>query len=157
MLFRSERLGAIVDFNGLNFERLQIEGTDGYKHYTGLTQLAQWTIDGLDRDPSNFPGIGAAGTQFEVIPPVLINVRLVVDITTDEGVSLSSVLSQVSSAILGYVNSRRVGQDVVLSEIVAAAQSVNGIFDVKIINHSQNIVVADGELARLADEDLIIG
>jgi uncharacterized phage protein gp47/JayE len=155
--YTSERLGAIVDFNGLNFERLQIEGTDGYKYYTGLIQLAQWTIDGLDRDPSNFPGIGAAGTQFEVIPPVLINVRLIVDITTDEGVSLSSVLNQVSSAILGYVNSRRVGQDVVLSEIVAAAQSVNGIFDVKVTNHTENIVVADGELARLADEDLIIG
>lgn len=152
-----ERLGAIKDFNGLNFSRIQEEGTDGYKYYTGLIQLAQWTIDGLDRDPSNYPGIGAAGTQFEVIPPVLINVRLIVDITTDEGVSLSSVLNEVSSAVLGYVNSRRVGQDVVLSEIVAAAQSVSGIFDVTISNHTQNIVVADGELARLADEDLIIG
>lgn len=152
-----ERLGAIQDFNGLNFEVTQFEGTDGYKYYTGLIQLAQWTIDGLDRDPSNYPGIGAAGTQFEVIPPVLINVRLIVDITTDEGVSLSSVLNEVSSAILGYVNSRRVGQDVVLSEIVAAAQSVSGIFDVRVSNQTQNIVVADGELARLADEDLIIG
>lgn len=155
--YTTERQGAIADYNGLKFERVQVEGTDGYKYYTGLIQLSQWTIDGLDRDPSNYPGIGAAGTQFEVIPPVLINVRLILNITTDEGVSLSSVLNEVQSAVLGYVNSRKVGQEVVLSEIVAAAQSVNGIFDVEITNHTANIVVADGELARLAVEDLVIG
>lgn len=155
--YTSERLGTIADYNGLNFERVQVEGTDGYKYYTGLIQLAQWTIDGLDRDASNYPGIGAAGTQFEVIPPVLINVRLVINITTDEGVSLASVLNEVQSAVLGYVNSRKVGEEVVLSEVIAAAQSVNGIFDVEITNQTSNIVVADGELARMADEDLVIG
>jgi uncharacterized phage protein gp47/JayE len=151
------RQGTIADLNGLNFQRVQVEGTDGYKYYTRLIQRTQWTIDGLDRDPSNYPGIGAAGTQFEVIPPVLINVRLVMNVTTEEGVSLSSVLNEVQSAVLGYVNSRKVGQEVVLSEIIAAAQSVNGIFDVEILNHTENIVVADGELARLAAEDLVIG
>src|SRR6185369_4894674 len=55
--YTSERLGTIADYNGLNFERVQIEGTDGYKYYVGLIQLAQWTIDGLDRDSSNYPGI----------------------------------------------------------------------------------------------------
>lgn len=155
--YTAERLGTIADLNGLNFERVQVEGTDGYKNYTGLIQLAQWTIDGLDRDSSNYPGIGAAGTQFEVIPPVLIAVRLILNITTDEGVSLASVLNEVQSAVLGYVNSRKVGEEVVLSEVIAAAQSVNGIFDVEISNQTANIVVADGELARLADEDLVIG
>ena len=155
--YTSERLGTIADLNGLNFARVQVEGTDGYKNYTGLIQLAQWTIDGLDRDPSNYPGIGAAGTQFEVIPPVLISVRLILNVTTDEGVSLASVLNEISSAVLGYVNSRKVGQEVVLSEIIAAAQSVSGVFDVEISNQTSNIVVADGELARLADEDLVIG
>lgn len=155
--FTPERLGTIADYNGLNFARTQVEGTDGYKNYTGLIQLSQWVIDGLDRDPSNYPGIGAAGTQFEVIPPVLIAIELLINITTDEGVSLTSVLNEVKSAVLGYVNSRKVGQEVVLSEIIAAAQSVTGIFDVSISNHTSNIVVADGELARLADEDLVVG
>jgi uncharacterized phage protein gp47/JayE len=155
--YTSERLGTIADYNGLNFLRVQVEGTDGYKNYTGLIQLAQWTIDGLDRDSSNYPGIGAAGTQFEVITPVLIAVQLILNITTDEGVSLSSVLSEVQSAVLGYVNSRKVGEEVVLSEVIAAAQSVNGIFDVEISNQTSNIVVADGELARLSDDDLVVG
>jgi uncharacterized phage protein gp47/JayE len=70
---------------------------------------------------------------------------------------LASVLNEVQSAVLGYVNSRKVGEEVVLSEVIAAAQSVNGIFDVEISNQTSNIVVADGELARMADEDLVVG
>ncbi len=82
---------------------------------------------------------------------------MILNVTTDEGVSLASVLNEISSAVLGYVNSRKVGQEVVLSEIIAAAQSVSGVFDIEISNQTSNIVVADGELARLADEDLVIG
>lgn len=155
--FTPGRKAAIRDVNGLNFENIQVEGVDGYKYFTGLIQKAQWTIDGLDRDVLNYPGIGAAGTQFEVIPPVLVRLKLIVDITTEEGISLSSVSDAIRTAIDEYVNALGVGDDVVLSEIVAAAQSVDGVFDVTISNHIVNVVIADGELARLADSDLIIG
>ncbi len=155
--FTPGRSAAIRDVNGLRFDNVQVEGIDGYKYSTGLIQKAQWTIDGLDRDPLNYPGVGAAGTQFEVLTPVLVRIDLIVDITTEDGISLSSVSDAIRTAITEYVNSRGVGADVVLSEIVAAAQSVAGVFDVEISNHSENIVIADGELARLAAEDLIIG
>jgi uncharacterized phage protein gp47/JayE len=155
--FTPQLSAAIRDLNGLNFSTTQIEGIDGYKYFTGLIQLAQWTIDGLDRDSNNFPGLGAAGTQFEVISPVLIKIKLIVDVTTEEGVNLSAITNSIASAITGYVNSRDVGQDVVLSEIIFAAQGIPGVFDVKISNHTENITIADGELARLDDVDLIIG
>ena len=156
-VYTPERLSAIRDVNGLAFLNTQIEGIDGYKYFTGLIQKTQWTIDGLDRDVNNFPGIGAAGTQFEVLPPVLVKLRLIVDVTTQEGIAISSVSGDVSNAILEYVNSREVGDDVILSEIIAAAQSVDGVFDVQITNFTANITIADGELARLDAEDLIIG
>lgn len=155
--FTAARLSAIRDVNGLDFDTLQVEGVDGYKFFTGLIQKAQWTIDGLDRDPTNYPGIGAAGTQFEVLTPVLVRVVLILDITPEDGVSLSSINDGIKTAVLEYVNSRGVGQDVVLSEIVASAQSVAGVFDVEISNHTANIVIADGELARLDSSDLLIG
>lgn len=155
--FTPSRLAAIRDDNGLNFSTIQVEGVDGYKYYTGLIQKVQWTIDGLDRDIVNYPGIGAAGTQFEVITPVLIKLELTLDVTTDPGISLSSVSDQIKTAVLEYVNSRGVGEDVILSEIIAAAQSVAGVFDVEITNFTDNIVVADGELARLNTADLIVG
>lgn len=155
--FTSGRKAAIRDSNGLNFESLQVEGVDGYKYFTGLIQKAQWTIDGLDRDITNYPGIGAAGTQFEVLTPVLIRLKLIVDVTPDEGVSLSSISDQIRTAIEEYVDALNVGDDVILSEIIAAAQSISGVFDVEISNHSSNIVVADGQLARLNDSDLVVG
>lgn len=155
--FTAERSSAIRDNNGLNFNTLQIEGVDGYKYFTGLIQKTQWTIDGLDRDPNNFPGVGAAGTQFEVLPPVLVKLRLIVNVTTDEGVSLSSVSGAISNAISEYVNSLGVGQDVILSEVVCAALEVNGVFDAKVTNLTENFVIADGELARIDTNDLIIG
>ena len=155
--FTPQRLGVVRDVNGLNFNTIQVEGVDGYKYFTGLIQKVQWTIDGLDRDSTNYPGVGAAGTQFEVITPVLVKIRLIVDVTTDSGVSLSSVSDAVRTAISEYINSRGVGQDIILSEIIAAAQSVSGVFDVTISNHESNIIIADGELGRIDDSDLVVG
>lgn len=155
--FTAERNGTVRDRNGLNFSTLQVEGVDGYKYFTGLIQRTQWTIDGLDRDSSNFPGIGAAGTQFEVLPPVLVKLDLVVNVTTQQGVSLSAVSGDVSNAILEYINSLGVGEDVVLSEIVCAALGITGVIDAEVQNISENVVIQDGELARLDANQLIIG
>lgn len=155
--YTPERFGAIRSLYGLEFETTQIEGIDGYKYFGGLIQLTQWTIDGLDRDLANYPGIGAAGTQFEVLPPVLVKLRITVDVTTEEGVSLTSISGDVANAISEYINSRQVGQDVILSEIIAAAQSVTGVFDVEITNFTENVVIADNELARIESEDLVVG
>lgn len=155
--FTPQRSAAIRDVNGLNFDDTQVEGTDGYKYYTGLIQKTQWTIDGLDSDPEAYPGIGAVGTQFEVEAPVIVKLKFIVNVVTNQGVSLSSVTDAIKTVILEYVLSRGVGEDVVLSEIIAAAQSVPGVFDVKITNHTSNIVIADGEIAKLDAADLIVG
>lgn len=155
--FTPGRKAAIRDVNGLNFESLQLEGVDGYKYFTGLIQKAQWTIDGLDRDITNYPGLAAAGTQFEVLTPVLINLKLIINVIPDNGVSLSSISDSIRTAVDEYVNSLKVGSEVVLSEIIASVQSVSGVFDVSISNHTSNIIVADGELARLSDANLTIG
>lgn len=144
-------------YNGLNFPTSTLEGSDAYKNYTGLIQLAQWTIDGLDRVLETYPGTGAAGTQFEVIAPVLVKLSMIINITPIDGVTLSSLIDEVSSRILEYVNSRDVGEDVILSEIITAAQQVVGVFDAVITSHTSNIIISDGELVRLEDADLSIG
>jgi len=155
--FTPQRLSAIRDVNALGFSTVQTEGVDGYKYFTNLIQKTQWTIDGLDTDPVNYPGYGASGTQYEVLPPVLVRVKLILNVTPNQGVSLSAISESVRTAVLEYVNSRKVSDDVILSEIVAAAQSVSGVADITISNHAANIVIADNELARLATADLIIG
>ena len=122
--FTPQRLSAIRDVNALGSSTVQTEGVDGYKYFTNLIQKTQWTIDGLDTDPVNYPGYGASGTQYEVLPPVLVRVKLILNVTPNQGVSLSAISESVRTAVLEYVNSRKVSDDVILSEIVAAAQSL---------------------------------
>ena len=148
---------AIRDYNGLNFDTIQVEGLDGYKYYTGLIQLAQWTIDGLTRDELNYPGIGAAGTQFEVLTSVIVRVEMLLNVTTEEGISLSSISGDVANAVSEYINSRGVGDDVVLTEIIASVQNVTGVYDVEIVNHEENIIIADNELATIDPNDITVG
>lgn len=155
--YTPQRTGALRSVNALSLTPLQIEGIDGYKFYTGLIQQTQLTIDGEDRNLNDFPGIAASGTQFEVLSPVLVKLRLIVSVTPNSGVSISSISGDISNAILGYVNSLQVGKTVVLAEIVAAAMGVTGVFDVGITNRASNIIIADNQLARLDASELIVG
>lgn len=156
-LFTPQRSASIRDLNGLNFSNTQEEGIDGYKVLTGLIQRVQWTIDGLESNPAAFPGIAAAGTQFEVLSPVIRRVRLIISLTPNEGISVSSLAPRVSNAVSEYINSLGVGEDVVLSEVVAAAQSILGVYDVEIQNIEENINIANDELARIETTDLTVG
>ena len=133
---------------------LRSQGVDGYKYYVGLTQLVQKTVDGVQNDSENFPGIRAAGVQVEVIEPVTIPVKIQLEITTSEGVSLASVTDNVKSAVSNYINRLPVGGDVILSEIVVQVKNVSGVFDAVIASPLVNIAVADNELARISESNV---
>jgi len=141
----------------LNFSTIPSLGVDGYRHFTGLLQLTQWTVDGREDDAENYPGIRAAGVQVEVIEPVRKPQRVEVDVTPREGVTLASISNEVKSAISAYVNTLPVGGDVIVSEITCAVKDVSGVFDVKVNDPLENVAIADSELARLADGDIVVG
>jgi len=135
---------------------------DAYKHYTGLAQLVQKTVDGVADDPDNFEGIRAAGVQVEVIEPVGLPISVQLDITTNEGVSLTGVQGNVKSAVTNYINNLHVSDDVIASDLIVAVKGVDGVFDAQIISlpgsdSSGNIPVADNELARIAESDILVG
>jgi uncharacterized phage protein gp47/JayE len=141
----------------LGFPNIQFFGVDGYKYHTGLAQETQWTIDGRIDDTTNYPGIRAAGVQVEVLEPVTVPVRVEVSVTTREGVSLPSISNDIKSAISAYINNLRVGDDVIVSEIIVAVKGVTGVFDVKVTNPFDNIAIADSELPRIAETEIIVG
>lgn len=141
----------------LGFPVLATYGVDGYRYYTGLAQQTQWTVDGRDDDQTNYPGIRAAGIQVEVIEPVTIPIRIEVDVTTREGVTLSAISNDIKSAISAYVNNLKVGGDVIVSEIIMSVKGVSGVFDVKVTSPTENIAIADSELPRIADSNIIVG
>lgn len=131
-------------------------GVDGYKYFTGLAQRVQWIVDGRDDDQTNYPGIRAAGVQVEVIEPVTIPVRVDLLVTAREGISVGSITNNIKSSISNYINRLNVGDDVILSELIVAVKKVDGVFDASLRYPPANIPIADNELARISDDNIVI-
>jgi uncharacterized phage protein gp47/JayE len=59
------------------------------------------------------------------------------------------VLTQVAEVLADYVNARSIGEDVIHAELVQRAMDVPGMYDVLFDLPSENVPVADDEVARL--------
>ena len=133
-------------------------GVDAYRHFTGLLQFVQNTIDGKIDDPENFPAIKAAGVQVEVGEPISISLDIELDISTREGVTLTSVTNDIKSAVTSYVNNLPVGGDVVIAEIITAIKNnVTSVFDVSVLSPTENESVADNKLVRISESNILVG
>ena len=78
-------------------------------------------------------------------------------VTPREGITLSSLTNDVKSAISAYINALPVGGDVIVSDIICAVKDVSGVFDVTMRTPTENIAIADNELARIDERDIIVG
>ena len=154
--------------NGLDFNTESYRGLQGYNYYIGLLALVHRTIYGDDTDLNTFPGVGAAGVQFQVLAPTVTEIILELDITLNEGVSISAVENQVNTAVTGYINGLGVGEDIIVEEIRSRVIQINGIRDVVIVrltggsggtsfDNIRNIAIADNEIGRIAVSDITIG
>lgn len=132
-------------------------GLAGYQYWTGLTKLVHKTIYGDDNDLVSFPGVGAAGIIFRILAPTTKDINVELDVTLREGISIASLENEIRSAVTGYVNNLGVSDDVIIEEIRAAVIGINGVIDVSISSPAANIAIADNELARVADSDILIG
>lgn len=138
----------VKDRKGLNFTTSLKQGVDGYKNFIGLLRTVQRTIDGWDADLSTYPGIKAAGARIQVNSPVINLVDIAADVTPATGVNIISIQDEIKSVIASYINSLKVGQDIVISELIVRIKQVNGVYDVKILSPSTNFPIADNALAR---------
>lgn len=141
----------------LAFSTDVFRGLQAYNYYTGLLALVHKTIYGDDQDLVSFPGIGAAGIQFQVLAPTVKELGINIDVTLQEGVSLASLENSIKSAISGYINNLGVGEDVIIERIRAAVIAIRGVSDVVLNSPSANIAIADNELARTRDSLMIVG
>jgi len=142
----------------LNFQ-LEERGVDAYRHFTGLAQETQWAVDGNEAE--GYDGIRAAGVHVEVIEPVKKPQTIEVKITTDSGVSLSSITNTIKSVISNYINGLGVSDDVIMSEVIVEVKTVAGVFDATIAGSScssrENVAIADNELARITEDNITVG
>jgi len=132
-------------------------GVDGYLYYTGLLRRVQRIVDGFEPDAETFPGRRAVGGFIETLPPLIKNVILTINVTTDEGVNLGDISNNIKSTIINYIQGLGVGQDVILSEIIAAVMSIKGVAAVTFTNpvpSTERITVASNEKATISTENI---
>lgn len=132
-------------------------GLQAYDYYTGLLKLVHKTIYGDDTDLISYPGVGAAGIKFQILAPTNNQISVSVDVTLNEGITLTQIENEIKSAITGYINNLGVGEDIIIERIRAAVIGIDGIFDVVLNAPLANINIADNEVARIKSNNIIIG
>lgn len=139
------------------FSTVLYRGLAAYSYWTGLLALVHKTVYGDDSDLASYPGYGAAGITFRILAPTVKSIEVELDVTLAEGVTISSLENDIKSAVTGYVNTLGVGEDVIIERIRAAVIAIPGITDVVINSPTENIAIADNEVSRIADPDVLIG
>lgn len=132
----------------LQFSNSLDNGLRAYAYYIGLIKLVHSTVYGDEQDLVSFPGVGATGVKFQILPPTVEEVGFSVNITLADGVSLSSVENDITTQIISYVNSLGVADEVILSNIASKILTVQGVVDVVVTSPSTNVIIANNELAR---------
>ena len=77
--------------------------------------------------------------------------------TTGDGVNLGDISNNIKSAVINYVGSLGVGEDVILSEIIAAIIAIKGVAAVTFTNpvpSTERITIADNEKATITPNDI---
>ena len=132
-------------------------GIDGYLYYTGLLRRVQRIVDGYEPDATNYPGRRAVGGAIETLPPLVRRIAISINVTTGDGVNLGDIANNIKSVIINYVQGLGVGQDVILSEIIAQVMNIKGVAAVTFTNptpSTERITIANNERASVVPSDI---
>lgn len=132
-------------------------GVDGYLYYTGLLRRVQRIVDGYEPDAVNYPGRRAVGGLVETLPPLVRRISISINVTTGNGVNLGDITNNIKSVIINYVQGLGVGQDVIISEIIAQVMNIKGISAVTFTNpvpSTERITIANNERASVVPSDI---
>lgn len=130
--------------------------TAEYTWLEGLIAEAQKIIDGDPADRINYPGYRAAGTQVFVIAPTVFQQIVEASVIIEVGRlgEADEIRDKVRAGINRYINGLGINGDVILSELVFQAQSIDGVADVIFSTPTGNIIIGEGELARIVDSNI---
>ena len=113
-------------------------GADAYADAVGLIGAANAVAYGVESDPTTYPGIVAAGAQVNIQGPLVQSVEVSVQIRVISGVSTTDIVAQVQAAIASVINNTGIGIPIALSDLITAAQGVNGVVSVVLLSPVYN-------------------
>jgi hypothetical protein len=140
-------------------EEIANQGMDGYRYFTGLLATVQKVVDGDDQDSTTYPGYRAAGTQVEVLPPLIKRVEIALVVKTKSGISLNVLSDAITSTVLHYLNTLGVGQDIIMSEVVSRVMQVEGVESVQLSTPDptvERIIVEDEQKVIASIDDISV-
>lgn len=132
--FVSAISGSIISpLDKLDFPTDLVAGIDGYDYSIGLIGEANRVLYGDPANPSQYPGIAAAGAQINVSGPLVKRIQISLNLRVKADVSTSEVGDRVKSAVAAVINNTGVGVAIAFSDVVAAAGKVVGVQAVTIL------------------------
>jgi len=116
----------------LEFPEQTTTGFDSYKYHTGLLAESNKIVYGDPRDTTTYPGVGAAGAEIFIEPPLIKRIEISINVRVNTGTPFARVTEEVRNAIAALINSSPIGTSIAISDIISQVNSVPGIKAVSI-------------------------
>ena len=101
--------------------------SEGYKYFVGPIQEVQRLIGGDPKDPISYPGVEAAGTLNDVLPPIPLGIEIEFNLIVHKGHIASQVQKRIIATTISYIQRLPIGKDFSLSGLISSAQFVVGV------------------------------
>jgi uncharacterized phage protein gp47/JayE len=118
---------------------------------TALLAEVEKVLYGDPNDFLNYPGKNAEGIGYIIAAPVIVpvNVSIAVYRLPNVSVDLLEIKNDVQTAVEQYINTRALGENVLLSEITRVSKNANAaVYDMVINSPASNIAISDNEFSK---------
>lgn len=102
-------------------------------------------------DIANYPGKNAEGVGYTIVAPIIvpIDIGVVAFRLANVSVNILDIKNDVQTAIEQYINTRKLGENVLLSEIIRVSKNSNAaVYDFTVTSPLANISIAENEFAK---------
>jgi uncharacterized phage protein gp47/JayE len=118
---------------------------------SSLLAEVEKVLYGDPNDLTNYPGKNAVGIGYNIVAPVIVPVDVGISIyrLPNINVDLTEIQTDVQTAIEQYINTRSLGEDVLLSEIIRVSKNSNAaVYDAIITSPLTNTSIDEGEFSK---------
>jgi uncharacterized phage protein gp47/JayE len=118
---------------------------------TELRAAVEKVLYGDPDDLTNYPGKNAEGIGYTIVAPTIVDVNVGITAFRLANVSVDplTIRDDVTNAVEQYINTRPLGEDVILSEIVRVGKNANAaVYDLVITSPAANVVIQETEFAK---------
>lgn len=140
------------------FSAIKSVGIDAYRYNTGLLAEVHKVVYGDESSPDVYPGIVATPMKVYISGPILKKIQTHLQVRLRGGIAETDVTNRIKNAVASEINSTPIGTSIAISDIIAAANSVNGVLAVSVIapiyGTSNDIIsIQANEKAKVLDID----